>query len=194
MNPTFFRGPSDFRKWLERNHAREDELWVGLYKKGSGKPSITWPEAVDEALCFGWIDGVRKSFAADSYVIRFTPRRPGSIWSAVNTKRAQELLRLGRMMPAGVEAFRRRDEAKTRQYSYERSDAALTAEFERAFRRNQRAWRFFQSQPPGYRRIGALWVMSAKREETRLRRLAVLIADSAAGQRISPLRRSEKPK
>lgn len=188
-SPTFFSTPAEFRAWLERNHATARELLVGFYKKGSGKPSMTWPESVDQALCFGWIDGVRRSLGDDAYTIRFTPRKAGSVWSAVNTKRATELIELGLMHPAGLAAFEKRDERKTRQYSFERENVALEPAHEERFRANARAWEFFQRQPPGYRRTAAWWVLSAKREATRETRLATLIADSEAGRRIAPLRR-----
>jgi len=182
--PTFFADPSEFRAWLEKHHEREQELFVGFYKKGSGRPSITWPEAVDEALCFGWIDGVRKSLGADSYMIRFTPRKPGSTWSAVNVGRVQELSRLGRMRPAGLEAFEKRSEAKTGTYSYEqKEEASLEKAEEKQFRANKAAWEFFQSQPPWYRRTAIWRVVSVKREETRKKRLAKLIEESAQGRR-----------
>jgi uncharacterized protein YdeI (YjbR/CyaY-like superfamily) len=187
MKPTFFATPPEFRRWLERHHDSATELWVGLHKKGAGTPSITWPQAVDEALCFGWIDGIRKTVDGDSYMIRFTPRKPDSIWSAVNTKRARELIELGVMRPAGLEAFARRDEAKTARYSYERAEASLGDEYEEEMKKDGRAWEFFQSQPPSYRRLAAFYVVSAKREETRRRRLERLIRDSAAGVRIGIL-------
>lgn len=191
MTPTFFATPADFRRWLKQHHARASELWVGFHKRGTGRPSITWPESVDEALCFGWIDGIRKSLSPDSYVIRFTPRKPGSIWSAVNTRRAQELIRDARMQPAGLKAFAARDPKRSGIYSFEqRKTAELGSEREALFRKNKAAWAFFQSQPPGYRRISTWWVISAKREETRAKRLATLIEDSAAGRRIAPLRRT----
>jgi uncharacterized protein YdeI (YjbR/CyaY-like superfamily) len=186
----YFKTPGDWRRWLEKNHASERELWVGFHKKGTGRPSITWPESVDEALCFGWIDGIRKTIDADSYVIRFTPRRPGSIWSTVNTKRARELIRENRMHEAGLRAFEKRDPAKSGIYSFEqRENAKLSAASEKKFKANRAAWSFFQSQPPGYRKIATFYVMSAKREETRARRLAILIEESAAGRRIGLLRR-----
>jgi uncharacterized protein YdeI (YjbR/CyaY-like superfamily) len=184
MTPAFFETPVAFRRWLAKYHATVDELWVGFYRKASGKPSITWPESVDEALCYGWIDGVRKSIDDESYVIRFTPRRPGSIWSARNVGRIESLIAEGRMAEPGMEAWRRRDEAKTGMYSFERDNATLEEEHMRAFRRNRKAWKFFQSQPPGYRRLCAWWIISARREETRNRRLAKLIAHSEAGERI----------
>src|SRR6266545_6262662 len=168
MTPTFFATPKDFRKWLEKHHADTSELWVGFYKKDSGRPSITWPESVDEALCVGWIDGLRKSIDAHSYMIRFTPRKPGSIWSAVNTRRAKDLIELGRMAAAGLRAFEGRDPKKTNLYSFEqRKAAALDPAFEKRFKANREAWTFFQSQPEGYRRIAIFWVTSAKQEETR---------------------------
>ena len=184
MKPTFFKTPADFRSWLERHHARADALLVGFYKKESGKPSITWPESVDEALCFGWIDGIRRRIDDIRYSIRFTPRRRGSIWSNVNTKRVAELIKDKRMRPAGVKAFEARDPKKTGIYSFERETATLPAEFEKAFRANTKAWKFWEAQPPGYRRLAAYFVTSAKQDETRRRRLDVLIRDSAQGLRL----------
>ena len=184
MKPTFFKTPADFRWWLEKYHARADELLVGFYKKESGKPSITWPESVDEALCFGWIDGIRRRIDEIRYSIRFTPRRRGSIWSTVNTKRVAELIKDKRMRPAGVKAFEARDPKKTGIYSFERETATLPAEFEKAFRANTKAWKFWEAQPPGYRRLAAYFVTSAKQDETRRRRLDVLIRDSARGLRL----------
>jgi uncharacterized protein YdeI (YjbR/CyaY-like superfamily) len=186
MEPVFFATRDELRAWLERHHAERDELWVGLYKKGSGKPSVTWPEVVDEALCFGWIDGVRRSLGPDSYVNRLTPRRPRSNWSAVNVKRVGELIAEGRMTPAGLAAF----EARTGDYSYEqRHDAVLEPEQEERFRAAREAWEWFQSRSPYYRRAAVYWVTSAKRPETRERRLQTLIEDSAAGRTIKPLTR-----
>jgi uncharacterized protein YdeI (YjbR/CyaY-like superfamily) len=183
MKPTFFPTPADFCKWLEKNHDKVPELLVGFYKKGSGKPSITWPESVDEALCFGWIDGIRRTIDEESYSIRFTPRRARSNWSAVNLKRVEELTRLGRMHPAGLRAYEARDPSRT--YSYERKeDQKLDPAYEAKLKANKKAWTFFQAQPPYYRRIASLWVMDAKKEETRLKRLATLIDDSAHGRRI----------
>jgi uncharacterized protein YdeI (YjbR/CyaY-like superfamily) len=191
MKPVFFAKPADFRAWLQKNHGSQTELWVGFHKKGSGKPSITWPESVDEALCFGWIDGIRKSIDESSYMIRFTPRKPTSIWSAVNIDRATELIEQERMRPAGLAAFEKRDERRSRVYAYERAAAKLEGEYEKTFKKNRRAWTFFQAQPAGYRKIVSHWVISAKREDTRLRRLETLIADSEAGRRIGLLRRNE---
>ena len=185
----FFKTPAEFRRWLQTHHAKSDEVWVGFHKKASGKPSLTWPESVDEALCFGWIDGVRKSVDATSYKNRFTPRRAGSIWSAVNIRRAKALIKDGRMTPAGLAAFKLRDEARSVVYSYERSQAELGEGYERKLRANKRAWSYFQAQPPGYRKTAAWWIISAKREETRLRRLQILIDNSAAGRPVPPLTR-----
>ena len=185
MEPVFFATPADFRRWLGKHHRSAAELLVGFYKKGSGRPSITWPESVDEALCFGWIDGVRRSLDDESYTIRFTPRRPGSNWSLINIRKVEALIRDGRMKPAGLEAFNARDEAKSGVYSFEqRENAKLDRKAEAKFKANRAAWKFFQAQPPGYRKIAAFYVMSAKREETRAKRLNILIEHSAAGQRI----------
>ncbi|MGA3243206.1 MAG: YdeI/OmpD-associated family protein [Bacteroidota bacterium] len=191
FKPTFFATPEAFRQWLKKNHASATELWVGFHKKATGKPSITWPESVDQALCFGWIDGLRKSFNSESYVIRFTPRKPTSTWSAVNSKRARQLTRLGLMQPAGKKAFEARDAKKSNLYSFERKRVTLGTVFEKQFRANQRAWEFFQSQPPWYRKIVTWWIVSAKQETTRQRRFATLISDSSSGIRIAPLRREK---
>lgn len=192
MEPTFFPTGADFRGWLDEHHATETELLVGFYKKSSGKPSITWPEAVDEALCFGWIDGVRKSIDGESYTIRFTPRKERSIWSAVNIARAEELTRLGLMRPAGSEAFARRSDERSRIYSYERANAALPADYEQRFRADEAAWAHFEKMPASYRKAAAWWVASAKKEETRERRLGQLIEDSANGRTVPPLTRPQK--
>jgi uncharacterized protein YdeI (YjbR/CyaY-like superfamily) len=191
LKPTFFATPVKFRRWLKKNHASTKEFWVGFYRKGTGKPSITWPESVDQALCFGWIDGLRKSCDSESYMIRFTPRKSTSTWSAVNTKRAQDLIRLGLMQPAGGKAFEGRDAKRSKLYSFEQKGAALGTAYEKQFRANRNAWQFFQSQPPGYRKTATWWVVSAKQEATRHRRLATLISDSGAGRRIAPLRREK---
>ena len=193
MKPKFFPTPADFRAWLEEFHETAAELLVGFHKKGSGRPSITWPESVDEALCFGWIDGVRRSLGETSYTIRFTPRRPTSIWSAVNVARVAELTKLERMRPAGLRAFAARTPERTGVYAFERYAAAkLTKEQEKTLRRNRKAAAFFDAQPPWYRRTVTHWVISAKKPETRERRLSLLIADCAAGRRIGPLRRPGK--
>ena len=183
MEPRFFATAAELRAWLEAHHADETELLVGYYKKGSGRPSITWPESVDEALCFGWIDGIRRRIDDESYSIRFTPRRARSIWSAVNIKRAGELIAEGRMTPAGLAAFEARSDDRSAIYSYEqRHHAALDDEQERRFRANAAAWEWFQSRPPSWRRTAVYWVTSAKKPETRERRLATLIEDAAAGR------------
>ncbi|MGA2903358.1 MAG: YdeI/OmpD-associated family protein [Candidatus Korobacteraceae bacterium] len=187
MKPTFFPSPAAFRSWLEKNHASAAELLMGFYRKDSGKGGISYPEALDEALCFGWIDGVRKRFDEASYTVRFTPRKPDSIWSAVNTKRVRELIELGRMHAAGQQVFDRRDPKKSELYSYERATCKLDSAYEKKFRANKKAWEFYQAQAPWYRRTSAWWVISAKREETRQRRLAQLIADSANARRIGLL-------
>ena len=188
--PTFFATPAKFRAWLESHHATKTELLVGFYKKGSGKPSITWPESVNEALCFGWIDGIRRSLGADAYTIRFTPRKPTSIWSVINVDKVAELTKLGKMRKAGLRAFALRTAAKTGVYSFERSQAAkLTPSQEKELRANVKAATFFDAQPPWYRRTAIHWVISAKQAETRERRLAMLIADCAAQRRIGPLTR-----
>lgn len=191
---TFFKTPAGFRAWLRRNHAKWPELWVGFHKKASGNPSITWPEAVDEALCFGWIDGVRKSVDETRYTIRFTPRRATSIWSAVNIGRARALIAAGRMQPAGLDALNRRTEQRSQTYSYEQRVVTLDAKYQRRLKANEDAWTFFQAQPPWYRRTSAWWIMSAKLEATRLRRLGVLILHSAKRQRIPPLTRPSREK
>lgn len=189
MKPTFFESPSKLRAWLEKHHAQETELWVGFHKKGSGKPSITWPEAVDALLCFGWIDGIRKSLNETSYTIRVTPRKAKSKWSAINVKRIQELDKLGLVHTRGLKAFEAREAENT--YSYEqRNVAKLGGRFEKVFRANKTAWDFFRSQAPSYQRTATWWVISAKKEETKVKRLERLIEDSARGRSIAPLRRS----
>jgi uncharacterized protein YdeI (YjbR/CyaY-like superfamily) len=192
MKPHFFESPADFRKWLAKNHASASELLVGFYKKDSGKPSITWPESVDQALCFGWIDGVRRGIDDVSYSIRFTPRKKTSTWSAVNIARVAELTKLGLMQPAGLRAFEQRREDKSAIYAYENAVRTLDAADEKKFRANKKAWEFFNAQPPGYRRLCIYWVTSAKKEETRARRLATLIDDSAAGRRLGALTLKKK--
>jgi uncharacterized protein YdeI (YjbR/CyaY-like superfamily) len=189
----FFRTPADFRAWLEKHHATHQELSVGFYKREAGRPSITWPESVDVALCYGWIDGVRNSIDEISYRIRFTPRKPTSTWSAINVRRAREMTRLGLMHPAGIKAFEARQDDKTGIYAYEqRRHAKLRPADERKFRASKKAWEYFQAQPPWYRRTAAYRVISAKQEETRQRRLAQLIKDSEAGRPIKELTRAPK--
>jgi uncharacterized protein YdeI (YjbR/CyaY-like superfamily) len=185
MEPTTFERPEDFRAWLEQHHDSARELWVGYHKKHTGKPSMTWPESVDEALCFGWIDGVRKRIDDDRYMIRFSPRRTGSIWSAVNVARVGELTARGRMRPSGLAAFEARREDRSGIYSYEQRDrAVLDPAFERRFRAKKRAWADFEARPRSYRQAVIRWVMTAKKPETRERRLQTLIDASAAGEPI----------
>lgn len=184
MKPKFFPTQADFRKWLEENHDKETELIVGFYKIGSGKPSMTWPQSVDEALCFGWIDGVRRSIDAESYSNRFTPRSPKSNWSAVNIKKVEELIKQGLMKPAGMAAFEKREESKSRIYAYENKPAEFPGEFEKLFRANEKAWQFFEKQPNGYRKTIMYWVMSVKQNSTQMSRLNKLIEESASGKRL----------
>jgi len=191
LTPRFFKSADDFRTWLRRNHARERELLVGLYKKGLNR-GLTYPEALDAALAFGWIDGVRKRLSAEAYTIRFAPRKPGSIWSQVNLKRVEILIAEGRMEAPGLRVFRERDERKTRKYSYERSAATLDPALEASLRANRKAAAFFDAQPPGYRKVATFWIMSAKKEETRVRRLAQLVERSAQGARIDLLSPNRK--
>ncbi|MGA2383087.1 MAG: YdeI/OmpD-associated family protein [Gemmatimonadales bacterium] len=192
MTPKFFRTQAAFRAWLERHRRSERELLVGFFHVGSGKPSITYPQARDEALCFGWIDGVRKNYDATSYTVRFTPRKRDSAWSAVNLARVRELKAQGRMRPAGLDLFEARDPKKAELYSFENPPRALDAASTKAFKANRRAWTWFETQAPWYRRSTAWWVMSAKREETRARRLALLISSAARGERASPFNISRK--
>jgi uncharacterized protein YdeI (YjbR/CyaY-like superfamily) len=189
----FFAVQAEWRAWLEENHARVEELWVGFHKNASGKPSITWPESVDEALCFGWIDGLRKSVDETSYMIRFTPRRERSTWSAVNIRRVAELKRMERMHPAGLAAFERRLAEKSEIYSYEqRKTAKLEAADVRRFRANAKAWKYFEAQAAGYRRTATWWVIRAKKEETRKKRLEVLMERCAQGKKIGVLESATK--
>lgn len=186
--PTFFATPAELRAWLQEHHAVAAELMVGYFKKGSGRPSITWPESVDEALCFGWIDGVRRSIDDASYMIRFTPRQRRSIWSAVNIKRVEELTAQRLMQPAGLDAYAARVEARSGIYAHEQGDEVeLGDAFEQEFRANPAAWEWFQHQAPSYRKAAVWWVVSAKRDETRRKRLATLIADSGDGRQVGAL-------
>jgi uncharacterized protein YdeI (YjbR/CyaY-like superfamily) len=182
--PRFFRTPAAFRAWLAANHARATELVVGFYRKDSGRESITWPESVDEALCYGWIDGVRRSLDENSYSIRFTPRKPKSIWSNVNIAKVSALIRDDRMMPAGLAAYALRDPARSGIYAFEKEAAVFDAEAQRAFRKSRAGWTYFRAQPAGYQRLATHYVVSAKRPETRAKRLAALIEHSARGERI----------
>jgi len=188
--PEFFATASAWRRWLERNHARRDEVWVGFHKVASKRKSVRWSESVDEALCFGWIDGVRHRIDDDSYAIRFTPRRPTSRWSRVNVAKVAVLTRQGKMRPAGLALFAARREEAGEGYSYEpQRPARLPAEFARRLRANAAAQAFFRSRPPWYRRTAIRWIRDAKRVETRERRFTTLLEDSAAGRTLKPLTR-----
>ena len=178
MTPTFFAKQSEFRKWLDKNHKKETELLVGFYKVDSGKLSMTWSQSVDEALCFGWIDGIRKSIDKDSYQIRFTQRKSTSIWSAVNIQKMEELTKQGFMQLAGLASFENRKEDKSKIYSYENEEVKFSSDFEKLFKANKIAWDYFQSLAPSYRKPSTNWVMSAKQEATRIKRLNELIDDS----------------
>ena len=184
MSAIYFESADAFRAWLAENHETATELLVGFWKVGSGQPSLTWPEAVDQALCFGWIDGVRRGVDEQRYTIRFSPRRRGSTWSNVNVAKVERLLAAGLMAPAGIKAWEERDPAKTGIYSFENERQPLAPEYERVLRSDEAAWAFWERQPPSYRRMATYWIMSAKQEATRQRRLARVVADSAAGKRI----------
>jgi uncharacterized protein YdeI (YjbR/CyaY-like superfamily) len=188
MDAVFFSSPDEFREWLGANHDSADELWVGFHKRATGKPSLTWPQSVDQALCFGWIDGLRKSLGPEAYMIRFTRRRPNSYWSHVNVTRVEELRAQGLMQPAGLQAFEARSKLRSGAYSFENRDVQFDAALEAAFRANSKAWAWFESQSPSYRRTYTFWIMDAKREETRRRRLETLMRESEAGRTIDPMR------
>jgi len=194
LKPKFFKAPSDLRKWFAAHHAGESELWVGFYKKDSGKASITWPQSVDEALCFGWIDGIRKSIDDVSYMIRFTPRKSRTTWSTVNIKRAGELTEQGLMQPAGLKAFAVRQENRSGIYSYEQRSPELPDQYRKILQKNSSAWKFFDAQPPSYRKAANWWVQSAKKEETRFKRLDKLIQHSARAERIPQFTPPKKTK
>ena len=184
MKLKYFKSAAEFHQWLVANHASSTELWLGFYKKDSGKGGITYSEALDEALCFGWIDGIKKRVDELSYTHRFTPRKPKSNWSLINIRHVERLKKAGLMKPAGLKAFAAREPAKSGVYSFENKPRQLSAELERQFKSDKAAWDFFQQQPPGYRRVSCFWVMSAKQEETRHRRLARLMSDSKQGRRL----------
>ena len=184
MKLVYFKSGAEFRKWLVKNHESAKELFVAFYKKDSGKKGITYKEAVDQALCFGWIDGVINKVDDLSYSHRFSPRKSSSIWSVINTKRAEELIDIGQMHPAGLKAFNERDKKKTKLYSFENKPQELEPSFLKLFKANTQAWNFFQLQPPGYKKVSIHWVTSAKREETKLKRLNTLIEDSANHKRL----------
>jgi uncharacterized protein YdeI (YjbR/CyaY-like superfamily) len=189
VKPIYFSSPQEFYDWLEEHHETETEVYVGYHKKATGKPSLTWSEAVDQALCFGWIDGRVNRVDDERHMQRFTPRRPGSNWSKINVEKVAKLQEAGLMRPAGLAAFERRTDDKTGVYSFERENGALPPEYEARLRANRAAAEYFDSRPPWYRRTAIHLVMSAKREETRERRLKQLIDDSAAGRDIKQLRR-----
>ena len=184
MQAKFFPTQQDFRQWLEENHATEAELLVGFYKIETKKPSMTWPQSVDQALCFGWIDGVRRTIDNESYSIRFTPRRATSIWSTININKVAELTQKGLMQEAGLVAFSKKQEHKSNIYAYEKAPVLLDEVFEKQFKANEKAWNFFQAQAPSYKRVIIHWIMSAKQEATKISRLEKTIAESEAGKRI----------
>jgi uncharacterized protein YdeI (YjbR/CyaY-like superfamily) len=184
MTPIFFATPLAFRKWLEKNHMKKTDLLVGFYRIDSGKPSITWPQSVDQALCFGWIDGIRKSIDEKSYTIRFTPRKPSSIWSAINIRKMEELKKSGLMMPEGEKAFGFRTENKSGIYSHENELARLGPNFTKLFKKEKEAWKYFSTQAPSYRRVMIHWIMSAKQEKTRIARLEKTILFSSQQKRV----------
>ena len=187
-DPLFFETPAELRDWFDANHETASELWLGSYKKATGRPSVQWSAAVDEALCVGWIDSIRYSLDAERSAQRFTPRRKGSNWSAVNIAKIAELTAQGRMRPAGIAAFEARSEARSAVYSYEqRHLATLEPGEEATLRANGKAWEWFQASPPSYRKAATYWIVSAKRPETRAKRLATLIDASTAGRRVPPL-------
>jgi len=192
IQPTFFETQLEFRKWLEKNHDKATELFVGYYKVSSGKQSMTWSQSVDEAICFGWIDGIRKSIGSDSYFIRFTPRKPDSIWSAVNINKVEELTKQGLMRPSGITAFSLRQESKSKIYSYEKEAIKFSDDFEKIFRSNNKAWLYFQSMPQSYIKPAINWVIGAKQLANSLRRLEELIRESEAGRKIKSLNYQQK--
>jgi uncharacterized protein YdeI (YjbR/CyaY-like superfamily) len=184
MTATFFETQEKFREWLEKNHEKETELMVGFYKTKSGKPSITWSQSVDQALCFGWIDGVRKSIDQESYCIRFTPRKSTSIWSAINIKKIEELTKAGFMQVAGLKAYSLRTENKSKIYSHEKEKVELDIEYEKQFKKDKTAWDFFEKQAPSYKKVMIHWIMSAKQEKTRISRLEKIIIESRKEKRM----------
>jgi uncharacterized protein YdeI (YjbR/CyaY-like superfamily) len=184
MAPIFFNSPAEFRKWLEKNHKTETELVVGYYKVGTGKPSITWSQSVDEALCFGWIDGIRRSVDSESYSIRFTPRRPNSVWSKINIDKVEEMSKRGLMKPMGLEAYEKRKTTKSGIYSYENEVAVLNVDLETMFKANLKAWEFFLKQAPSYKKTATRWIMSARQDITKVNRLKKMIEASEKQKRV----------
>lgn len=192
QTPVFFKSANELRKWFQKNYGKATELWIGFYNARSGKKGVTYKEAVDEALCFGWIDGIRKNLDEESYVNRFTPRKKNSIWSNINTKRIKELMEEGRMHSSGLEAFNKRVEEKAGIYSFEQDSHKLPGAFEKKFKANKKAWKHFTSKAPWYQRTSIHWVMSAKQEATQLKRLETLMKDSENEKTIAPLTRPAK--
>jgi uncharacterized protein YdeI (YjbR/CyaY-like superfamily) len=184
MDAIYFRNAAEFRRWLQKHHDTATELWIGFYKKGSGKTGISYPEAVDQALCFGWIDGVRKKLDDVSYTNRFSPRTAKSVWSLINIRRVGELTKQGLMAPPGIAVFKARDPKRSGKYSFENRPTSLAPELERIFKAQKRAWAFWETLPPGYRRTVTWFVMSAVKDETRRSRLATVIEHAAAGRRL----------
>lgn len=184
MDPLYFRSGREFREWLQKHHASADSVWVGFFKKSATQRGITYAEALDEALCFGWIDGLLRSVDQDRHVRRFSPRKPTSIWSNINVGHAERLIREQRMQPAGLAAFHRRSQEKTGVYSFENKPQEFPPSYVKRFRANRPAWTFWRTQPPGYRRVVIWWVVSAKQEATRERRFARVVAESTAGRRL----------
>jgi uncharacterized protein YdeI (YjbR/CyaY-like superfamily) len=193
MEAIYFDSAADLRRWLEEHHDRASELLIGFHRKSSGRPRLSYPEAVEEALCFGWIDGITRRVDLGRWAVRFTPRKARSNWSLINTRRAAQLEKEGRMAPAGLRAYEARDRTRSGAYTYEQRFQPFESTQEATFRRNARAWSFFQAQPPSYRRAATLWVISAKREETRQRRLANLIEHSNRGERLPALTSPARP-
>jgi uncharacterized protein YdeI (YjbR/CyaY-like superfamily) len=192
LRPTFFKNQTELRKWFEKNHDKKKEIWVGFYKQNSGKANFTWSQSVDQAICVGWIDGIRKSIDDESYMIRFTPRNPKSNWSAVNIKKVEELTKLNMMCPAGIEAFQKRSEKRSVVYSFEQNKVKLSNEFKLKFKSNKTAWKFFHSLPPSTKKPSIWWVMSAKKKETQIKRLVTLIQSSEKKMVIPAMRWGKK--
>lgn len=190
MTPLFFKTQNDLRKWFEANHLSIKEQWIGYYKKAAGNESITWSESVDEALCFGWIDGLRKSIDSESYMIRFTPRKPESSWSAVNIEKVEKMKKLGLMKAEGLQAYSKRKDSNSMIYSYEKEHAKLSKSYIDKLKANKKAWEYFNNQlSPSYKKQSVNWVMSAKREETQIKRLNILIESSAKGEKVPPIQK-----
>ncbi len=192
MKPLFFKTPTELRKWFVKNHDKSTEQWIGYYKKATKKESITWDESVEEAICFGWIDGLRKSIDDEAYMIRFTPRKPNSFWSLKNMKTIKVLIEKGLMHEAGLAIYAQRDEKKTGVYAFEQKKIVFSTDYENTFKENKKAWTFFTTQAPSYKRLVTYWVMSAKQEKTRIKRLNELINDSENHLRVKQFRRRGK--